>query len=662
LKIYILALKLNMEIGNKKGVTKNYNNIGIVYFYQGDYTKAITYCFESLKIAKEIGEKKVMANDYRDIGNCYWRLGDYSDALTNQLASQKINEEIGDKNGIAENYKDIGLIYYEQGNFDEALENENNALKINNELKDTNAIAMVYTNFGIIYEGQRNYPKALKSHLASLNISEKLGDKNGIISNYTNIGTVYYEQGDYSNALKNYFEALKIAEELNGKEEIGNTYNNIGRVYTKQKKIKEGYEYLNKALAISKETGRKNRIQENYEALALLDSVDGNWKDAYNHHKLFLLYRDSLINEKNTKKLVQSQMQYDFEKKEATTKAEQDRKNTIAKEEKQRQRIITIAVSIGLIIVLIFSVLLLKRFRITIKQKRVIEMQKKMVEKQKELVEEKNKQVTDSITYAKRIQTAILPSERIVKDALENSFILYIPKDIVAGDFYWIEKVQISDSKFQISNSANQSEISNLKSEIVLFAACDCTGHGVSGAMVSVVCNNALNRAVREFGLIEPALILNKVAEIVIESFAKSEAEIMDGMDASLCAYNPVTKVLQWAGAFNPFWIVRNGELIETKGDKQPIGGKYQVKQPFTNHIFQMNDGDSIYLFSDGFADQFGGETGKKKLTRKRFKDLILSIQDTPIQQQGKELEDFYYDYKKDLEQIDDILVMGVRV
>jgi serine phosphatase RsbU (regulator of sigma subunit) len=223
------------------------------------------------------------------------------------------------------------------------------------------------------------------------------------------------------------------------------------------------------------------------------------------------------------------------------------------------------------------------------------------------------------------------------------------------------------------------SSLSGRSGGAILFAACDCTGHGVPGAMVSVVCHNALNRAVREFRFTKPSDILNKTAELVIDNFSKSEDDIKDGMDISLCSLTPsLTKgegayTLQWAGANNPLWIVKkidsndnyplstiNYQLIETKADKQPIG-KYEDNHPFTNHTFELNKGDSIYIFSDGFADQFGGELSKK-LTKKRFKDLILSIQNLSMEEQGKALENFIIDYRKDIEQIDDILVMGVKI
>lgn len=290
------------------------------------------------------------------------------------------------------------------------------------------------------------------------------------------------------------------------------------------------------------------------------------------------------------------------------------------------------------ILMALLLVIVLYNFRKTEKDNIIIAKQKEELNLQKIIIEEKQKEILDSIEYALRIQTAILPPQKIVRQYLENSFILYKPKDIVAGDFYWMETLN----------------------DLVLFAACDCTGHGVPGAMVSVVCHNALNRAVREFGLIQPASILDKTAEIVLENFSKSDEEIHDGMDISICAFNIKTKTLEWAGANNSLLLINNDQLTETKADKQCIGYNDNVR-PFTNHQFKLQPDTSIYLFTDGFADQFGGQP-ERKLTKNRFRELLLSMHHLPMQQQAKELDEFITNYKKETEQTDDILVIGVRV
>jgi ligand-binding sensor domain-containing protein/serine phosphatase RsbU (regulator of sigma subunit) len=263
-----------------------------------------------------------------------------------------------------------------------------------------------------------------------------------------------------------------------------------------------------------------------------------------------------------------------------------------------------------------------------------------VIRRQKEEVEVKTREILDSIEYAKRIQSAILPPTRVVKEYLKNSFILYIPKDIVAGDFYWMENVD----------------------DTVFFAACDCTGHGVPGAMVSVMCNNALNRSLNEFGERLPGKIFERTRDLVAENFATSDDDVKDGMDAALCALNMKNGKLLWAGANNPIWIHRKDSnfIEEIKGDKQPIGRGYNAK-PFTTHELHMNPGDTLYLFTDGYADQFGGERGKK-LTKAKFREFILSIAHMPLDTQREKLLTFHNVYRGNQEQVDDICVIGVRV
>lgn len=261
---------------------------------------------------------------------------------------------------------------------------------------------------------------------------------------------------------------------------------------------------------------------------------------------------------------------------------------------------------------------------------------------QKEIAE-KNKEITDSITYAKRIQDAILPPTRLVTEYLPENFVLYKPKDIIAGDFYWMEKID------------NQ----------VIFAAADCTGHGVPGAMVSVVCHNALNRSVREFGLTLPGEILDKTRELVIRTFEKSDKEVKDGMDISICSFTPKTMKLKFAGANNGLYHIKNGELIEVKGDKQPIG-KFALNSPFHTHEIQLSSGDSIYMTTDGFADQFGGPSTKSKFGGKKFKykplkELILKNINLPLANQKEALNIAFDEWRGSHEQVDDVCIWGVR-
>ncbi len=277
------------------------------------------------------------------------------------------------------------------------------------------------------------------------------------------------------------------------------------------------------------------------------------------------------------------------------------------------------------------------------------------IQLQKEMVEDKNKEIVDSINYAKRLQNAILPPISHIEKYLPSCFVFYKPKDIVAGDFYWFHTHETLLEPHEIENDPNAKNI--------IFAAADSTGHGVPGAMVSVVGSNSLDRCVKEFKLRKPSDILDKLTDLVTKTFDTSDEEVKDGMDISLCEYNPITKQLQYAGANNPLWIVREDleglELIEVKADKQPIG-KYDFRKPFTNHAIQLQEGDCVYMFTDGYADQFGGELGKK-YKYKTLKELLMSVYEKNMTMQLRIIEDAFNEWKGDYDQVDDVCLIGFR-
>lgn len=268
----------------------------------------------------------------------------------------------------------------------------------------------------------------------------------------------------------------------------------------------------------------------------------------------------------------------------------------------------------------------------------VVFLFKKEVDESRIKIQEKNKEILDSITYAKRIQNAILPSESLFKKNWKDSFIFYSPKDIVAGDFYWMEEV---DNK-------------------VLLAAADCTGHGVPGALVSLVCYNALSKVVLEHKITSPGKILDFTRKFVVDHFSKANEKVKDGMDISLLVMDKLNGEIQWAGANSPLWYVQDNQLAAIQPTKQPIGlSENQLE--FETHTLTLKNDSCVYLFSDGFADQFGGKKGKKFMS-KQMKDLLFSISTFPMEQQLVKLKYALENWKGDLDQVDDILVIGVRV
>ncbi|MEX1000548.1 MAG: SpoIIE family protein phosphatase [Crocinitomicaceae bacterium] len=294
--------------------------------------------------------------------------------------------------------------------------------------------------------------------------------------------------------------------------------------------------------------------------------------------------------------------------------------------------------------VLVLVAFLMYSYGQTRKANNALSIKHAEITQQKLIIEEKNQDIMGSILYAKRLQNAILPSITSIQACFPESFVFYRPKDVVAGDFYWMEKV----------------------GDVVYLAAADCTGHGVPGAMVSFVCSNALSKSLVEESVSDVGKLLDRTRELVINRFGKSQEQIRDGMDISLVAINLKTLEIQWAGANNPLWIIRKNPLKsedplqEIKADKQPIG-KYAKANPFTTHQMKLSKGDTLYLFSDGFPDQFGGEKGKKYKS-KVFKEFLLQIRSVDMPTQESEIEKEFEKWKGDFEQVDDVCVIGVRM
>ncbi len=351
LQNHLAALKIAQEIGDKTNIAQSYNGIGNVYNDQGNYPGALKNYFVALKIWNDLGFKKGVAACYNNIGIIYEMQGNYPEALKNHFASLKIKEEIGYKKGMAASYNNIGTIYHKQGNLSEALKNFIASMQLEEEKA---RVADSYHNIGNIYKEQGNYSEALKNYFAALKISKESGYRRGMAQSYIVIGNLYTIQNNYPGALENLLAALKLTGETGDKKLMVSCLHSLGTISMRQKKYTDAKKYLDKAVSLSKELGEKNLQHESYYISSQLDSATGNWKDAYLHHKLYVVYRDSSLNEENTKKTVKIQMQYEFDKIQDSTKAVQDKKNVIAQEETKQQRNIRNFTFAGLTGVLIF--------------------------------------------------------------------------------------------------------------------------------------------------------------------------------------------------------------------------------------------------------------------------------------------------------------------
>jgi tetratricopeptide (TPR) repeat protein len=497
---------------------------------------------------------RIEAQSYNTHGVCYWIKGDYQKAITYYRKGLVLWKKMRNNHGISTTLSNIGLIYKDQGNYREALKYYNQALKNYQKKKDQQGIATTYNNMGVIYFELKQYEPALKYYKKSLTIRKKIKDKLGILSTICNMGGVYLEDGDTIAALASLDESYKLSLELDNDHSAATMLHNIGTIYYEKRDFATAATYHAKALALREKIGDKSGISSSLTYLAMAENRLGNTtsarargekalaiakeigdpfrietatdflhlfykktglhKQSLEMYELYIATRDSLQSENNNRAAMQQRIQHEYDIKDAQNKASLKKQKALAAEEKKRQSIIILAVSIGLLLVIIFSVFLFNRFRVIRKQKEMIAIQKAEADLQRELVEEKNHEILDSINYAKRLQEAILPPGKLIKQWVHDHFILFKPKDIVSGDFYWFEKTD----------------------NHLYFAAVDCTGHGVPGAMVSVIGYNGLNRTLKEFNLRKPSEILDKLSSLVEETFEKSEQDVKDGMDIALCA------------------------------------------------------------------------------------------------------------------------------
>lgn len=646
------------------------NNLGVIYKNMGDLDSALHFNLRSLEIKKEINDKKGIANSYINLGGIYHTQGNLVKALDFYFKCLTIREEIGDEKGVANLMINIGAIYHYQDDYTNALRYYEKSLRLKEELGDILGVGAAYSNIGTVYLEQgdsavkagnqilanKKFDDALQNYLAAHEINLTNDNKTGVAKDYNNIGTVYFKTGMFDTALVYFSKCAEFREEYNLKQGLSSAYGNIANIYLEKKLFGKALDYGKRAYNLAKES---NSIIEINSATSVLYKTYKAMNQPYlalSMYEEYVSTKDSITSRESSLETIQRQFKYDYDKKSAAdsvvnAKAQEIKDIEITKQEVELEakRNEQMALYGGLVLLLIFGGFTYNRFKVTHRQKGIIEHQK-------EIVEEKQKEILDSINYAKRIQNAILPPSRIVNEYLKNNFILYKPKDIVAGDFYWLE----------------------YKNGKILFAAADCTGHGVPGAMVSVVCNNGLNRSVREHGITDPGKILDQTREIVIQEFEKSDEEVKDGMDISICSLDPSTNLLQWAGANNPLWIVRKKEetpsdsipekatfesnysLTELKPDKQPIG-KLENPQPFTSHTVQLKKDDTIYIFTDGYQDQFGGDKGKK-FKASQLKEILLKNQHKSMSEQKIIIDDAFEKWKGSLEQIDDVCVIGVRI
>ncbi len=670
------ALKLSEKLGYTRGIVRYWDTKGYQYRNSSDYSKALNCHFKALSIAKKENLTDLLPRIYNNIGVVYRRLDEYKKGLDYHLQALKISEQIDDERTKSYAINSIGNIYLLMGQPDKALNYFNKSLITAEKNNNTLSLAINYNNIGEAYEEKKNFEKALTYYNKSLIFNQKINNIKGIAICYDCMGNVYKKAGEHDKALSYYQKALQMDEKHGDRIYVAISYINVGEVSTYLNDFNKAEKTLVKGLEMAKEIGSKMQVKKAYSILSELYKAKGKYKDALAYHKKSIIYKDSILNEKNNKAIAKLQAVYNSEKQKEEIEALQREKELREKIIKRKSLVIFLLIfAIALAVILTFvsyrgykikqknNKMLKKQSDLISTKNEELEQQKYEIEKHKEeienqrkkveeknkylesayeIIDTKNKKITGSISYARRIQQALLPAHAFISNYFDDFFILNRPKDIVSGDFYWLDN---RDGK-------------------VFFSVADCTGHGVPGAFMSFVGFNLLNQALNEERITKPSDILTFIHNGIKKLLRKEDKTntVKDGMDIALCSFNPSTYQLEYSGALNPLYIIRNKSLIEYKANYTQIGeDEEEYFHPFNNDVIELQPGDNIYLFSDGYIDQLGGPKNRKFL-KKRFIKTLEEISMLNMNQQNVKLNEIIDKWQGDNEQVDDILIFGIKI
>ncbi|HLP11148.1 MAG TPA: SpoIIE family protein phosphatase [Flavobacteriales bacterium] len=609
-----------------------------------DTQESIKIAYKALELSKKINYQMGIAKSSFELAKAYFLIDDFKNSLEHAVKAIEICEKEKNDFLLSASYLALANIYVMQLNHSQSMIYLNKSLAIKKRIGDTEGETNIYNNKGFSHYKHKNYDSAYFWFRKSNMLSQKIGYKRGISNTLQNMGHVYNDQNMYDSALHYYNASLPVSIELADLPLVSQNYLKIAGIYFKQKNYEKMGENLLNGLTYAEKMGLCELLCNYYRELSLLYEHKNDKAKAYAYAKKYYTYSDSLNQFENSKRVNEVQFSYEIERKAHEQELADQQKTAEHNAELSKRNTIVYAAIGGLLLVMVLLLYMVRTYRQKKKANLVLEEKNQLIEEQKRFVEEKNKDITDSINYAKRIQLALLKEQTHVSSHLPRHFIYFRPKDIVAGDFYWASE----------------------KQEHLYLAAADCTGHGVPGAFLTMLGVAFLNEINASTELLTPAQILDKLRARFIQELSQTGAtgENKDGMDISMMRLNLKTKELQWAGANNPLWIIKKSttgnEFVEIKADKQPIGYHSNPK-PFTNHKIELEKDDAFYLFTDGYADQFGGPQGKK-FKYSQFKEKLNEIYGLDLEKQREMLDHEFENWKGEYEQLDDVCVIGVRV
>lgn len=624
-------------------------------YQRNDVKKALEFAEKGLKLSQEIEFNNGIATSLINYGNIHWYQGNYGMSIDYYLQALKIYEKIGDIFGTCIIYNNLGSVYKQNKELDKALKYYFDAHKIGKNLSNYSLKGTILENIASVYARLEDYDKAMEYYDQSVKMFQKTDDPYGIVAAWEGLGETYHKKNNPTKALEIYFSALDLSQRTNNDYYSSVIYASVANIFLEQNKVDSSLKYYSKSFELAKKNNNKLHWKNASEGLAKVYEQKGDIATSYQYYKMYNSLKDSMFNEDNSKRIASLQSTYEITKK-------QDEILLLTQTQRYQHYILAIFF-IALLIVGVFAYGLFKsnkekkkinnfltEMNLEVnKQKEEIMVQRDNLEqasflltKQNNEIEKKQQSLTDSINYAKRIQTAILPISERISQILPEYFILFRPKAIVSGDFYWIYEKQGK----------------------IIIAAIDCTGHGVPGAFMSLIGDSLLNKLVIDSGIIEPQQILYQIHKEIKKVLNQDKTGNKDGMDIALATIDAQKQEIAFSGARRPFIYIQNAKIKVIKGDKLPIGGEERgIERIFTKHIIPIDPKNPLhfYLFSDGYEDQFGGEQNRKFMSR-RLQNLLFEVHDEPMEIQKLKIEQEFEAWKGNYSQIDDVLLIGVKV
>lgn len=638
---FLKSLKIDEGFGDELGIASSYNNVSNIYFADGNVSKALYYVNKGLCLYLKNHNDEGIANSYLSLGYYYDFLGDLKLSIDFYHKSIMLYEKNNRQKDVAKVLNNLASIYGSLGDQEKALEYYEKSLKIKQKVNDQKGIALALNNIGKIYTSKKEYDRALEYFDKSYVICNEIGNRPVLALILNNIGRMYMLKNESDSAIKYFTEGLIIRQQINDKDGEASSLQSLSIIYLKDQNLEKAKQCGEKSFEIAKELGFPEAMASSSLILKDIFLKLKLYNKAYEYQDIYYKMRDSLSNTETKKAGIKSQFKYEYEKQAAADSVKIAEEKKIVAVQLKQEKTQRYALYGGLVLVIVFAGFMFNRFKVTQNQKQIIELKERETSHQKHIIEEKHQEITDSINYAERIQRSFLATKEQLDEQLKDYFVLFQPKDVVSGDFYWAHTLH--NGNFALVTA-------------------DSTGHGVPGAIMSLLNTSSLEKAV-ELGINEPAEILNHTRLTIIQRLKKdgSSEGGKDGMDCSLISFNKEKTKLVYAAANNPIWIIRNAELIELSPDKIPVGKHDRDSSSFTQHEVELQKGDMVYTLTDGFPDQFGGPKGKKFMYKK-LKELLISVADKRTNEQHAVLKDILKDWMGNTEQVDDITIIGIRV